>query len=89
AFCDIKKKYGSFDTWIWHFVEGRPIVNHWQDISEIPAQTELSDLVSNEMKKAGFSFVGSITVYAHLQAIGIINDHLISCFRHAEIANLR
>ena len=88
AFCTIQKKCGSFGAWIWHFVEGRPIVNHWQDISKIPAQTELSDLVSNEMKKAGFSFVGSITVYAHMQAIGIINDHLISCFRHAEIANL-
>ena len=89
AFCAIQKKYGSFDSWIWHFVEGHPIINHWQDISEIPVQTELSDLVSNEMKKAGFAYVGSITIYSHLQAIGIINDHLISCFRHAEIAGAK
>ncbi|MFZ5861047.1 MAG: DNA-3-methyladenine glycosylase I [Spirochaetota bacterium] len=88
AFLNIQERYGSFDAWIWRFVEGRPILNTWKDICELPARTPLSDLISNEMKKAGFAFVGSVTIYAHLQAIGIVNDHLVSCFRHEEIARL-
>ena len=88
AFLKIQECYGSFDAWIWHFVDGRPMLNTWKDITELPVRTPLSDSISNEMKKAGFAFVGPVTIYAHLQAIGIVNDHLVSCFRHEEIARL-
>jgi len=88
AFLKIQERYGSFDAWIWHFVDGRPMLNTWKDITELPVRTPLSDSISNEMKKAGFAFVGPVTIYAHLQAIGIVNDHLVSCFRHEEIARL-
>jgi DNA-3-methyladenine glycosylase I len=86
AFLAIQKQYGSFDTWIWSFTGGRPVINRWKAVSEIPTRTELSDMISAEMRKAGFVFVGSVTIYAHLQAIGIINDHLVSCFRHTQLA---
>jgi DNA-3-methyladenine glycosylase I len=88
AFLKIQERYGSFDAWIWHFVDGRPMLNTWKDITELPVRTPLSDSISNEMKKAGFAFVGPVTIYAHVQAIGIVNDHLVSCFRHEEIARL-
>jgi DNA-3-methyladenine glycosylase I len=88
VFLAIEERHGSFDSWIWGFTGGRPITNRWHSISEIPARTELSDLISGEMHEAGFAFVGSVTIYAHLQAIGIVNDHLVSCFRHDEIARL-
>lgn len=86
AFLAIQAQYGSFDSWIWSFTNGQPVTNRWETITEIPARTELSDLISAEMKKAGFAFVGSVTIYAHLQAIGIVNDHLVSCFRHTQLA---
>ncbi|MEN6296797.1 MAG: DNA-3-methyladenine glycosylase I [Rectinema sp.] len=88
TFLAIQEHYSSFDDWIWHFTEGWPVTNNWHNVSEIPVRTELSDLISSEMRKAGFAFVGSVTIYAHLQAIGIVNDHLVSCFRHAEIAGV-
>jgi len=86
AFLAIQQQYGSFDTWIWSFTGGKPVTNHWETVSEIPTRTELSDTISAEMRKAGFVFVGSVTIYAHLQAIGIVNDHLVSCFRHSQLA---
>ncbi len=86
AFLAIQAQYGSFDSWIWSFTDGQPVINRWETIAEIPTRTELSDLISAEMKKAGFAFVGSVTIYAHLQAIGIVNDHLVSCFRHTQLA---
>ena len=86
AFLAIQAQYGSFDSWIWSFTNGQPVINRWETIAEIPTHTELSDLISAEMKKAGFAFVGSVTIYAHLQAIGIVNDHLVSCFRHTQLA---
>jgi len=86
AFLTIQQQYGSFDTWIWSFTGGKPVTNHWETVSEIPTRTELSDTISAEMRKAGFVFVGSVTIYAHLQAIGIVNDHLVSCFRHSQLA---
>ncbi len=86
AFLAIQAQYGSFDSWIWSFTNGQPVINRWETIAEIPTRTELSDLISAEMKKAGFAFVGSVTIYAHLQAIGIVNDHLVSCFRHTQLA---
>jgi DNA-3-methyladenine glycosylase I len=85
AFLDIRDEYGSFDAWLWDFVDGKPVHGHRRTLSDLPATTELSDRVSAEMKKRGFAFVGSTTIYAHLQAIGIVNDHLESCFRWKEL----
>src|SRR5699024_1551 len=87
-FIEIQNEFGSFDTYIWSFVDGRPIQNNWQSLDEVPATTPLSDRFSKDLKKRGFKFVGSTTMYAHLQATGAVNDHLTSCFRHAEIAAL-
>jgi DNA-3-methyladenine glycosylase I len=84
-FLKIQDEFGSFDNYIWKFVNYRPIVNSWQDISQLPASSELSDIVSKDLKKRGFKFLGTITVYSHLQAIGIINDHLMSCFRYKQL----
>jgi len=82
CFIEIKKEFGSFDKYIWAFVNNNPVVNNWHDISEVPATSELSDKVSKDLKSRGFKFLGTTTVYAHLQATGIINDHLISCFKN-------
>ncbi|KOA20200.1 DNA-3-methyladenine glycosylase 1 [Clostridium homopropionicum DSM 5847] len=82
GFLNIQKEFGSFDKYIWGFVNNEPIVNHWHDISEVPATSEISDKVSKDLKSRGFKFLGSTIIYAHLQATGVINDHLISCFKH-------
>ena len=84
-FLDIKKEFGSFCNYIWDFVDGRPIINKWLDLSEIPAKTELSEAISKDLKSRGFKFLGPTTVYAHMQAAGIVNDHVTSCFRYNEI----
>ena len=86
AFLEIREERGSFDAWLWDFVDGRPIDGKRRSSSDVPATTALSDKVAKEMKIRGFSFVGSTTIYAHLQAIGLVNDHLLSCFRHEEVA---
>ncbi|MBT5420501.1 MAG: DNA-3-methyladenine glycosylase I [Candidatus Cloacimonetes bacterium] len=83
-FIEIQKEFGSFCNYIWGFVDGKPLVNGWTDISKIPAKTELSDQLSKDMKKRGFKFLGSIILYSHLQATGLVNDHLKSCFRWME-----
>jgi DNA-3-methyladenine glycosylase I len=83
-FLEIQKEFGSFCNYIWGFTGGKPIVNHWTDISQIPAKTELSDKIYKDLKKRGFKFLGAITVYSHLQAAGIVNDHLKTCFRWKE-----
>lgn len=80
AFQQVQQEFGSFTNYIWGFVDGKPIVGHWKNHEEIPATTELSDRISNDLKKRGFKFVGSTIVYAHLQATGIVNDHVQSCF---------
>jgi len=82
AFRKVQDEFGTFDAWIWQFTDGKPVVNHWNALSEIPARTPLSDLISKELKKRGFTFVGSTICYAFMQAAGIVNDHLVSCFRH-------
>ncbi|MBN2324412.1 MAG: DNA-3-methyladenine glycosylase I [Spirochaetes bacterium] len=87
-FLEVQNEYGSFDAYIWGFVGGRPVINRWTDPTEIPATTPLSDRISNDLKKRGFTFVGSTIVYAHLQAVGIVNDHLLSCFRYRELTGL-
>ncbi len=83
-FLEVVKEFGSFDRYIWGFVNGEPIVNHWGKLSEIPAKTELSDKISADLKRRGFKFVGSTIVYAHMQATGMVNDHLIHCFCHPD-----
>ena len=88
-FLEVKKEFGSFDRYIWSFVDFIPVVNHFESLSEIPASSPLSDQISKDMKKRGFKFVGSTIIYAHLQATGMINDHLVSCFRHTEVGQLR
>lgn len=80
AFQQVQQEFGSFTNYIWGFVDGKPIVGHWKSHEEIPATTELSDRISKDLKKRGFKFVGSTIVYAHLQATGIVNDHVQSCF---------
>lgn len=83
-FLKIQEEFGSFDNYIWAFVDNKPLINHWEDISNVPATSDLSDTVSKDLKKRGFKFFGSTTTYAHLQATGIINDHITSCFRYSE-----
>jgi len=83
-FLDIQKEFGSFCNYLWGFVNGKPLVNNWTEISQIPAKTELSDRLSKDMKERGFKFLGSIILYSHLQATGLVNDHLKSCFRWKE-----
>ncbi len=83
CFLKIVDEFGSFDKYIWSFVNFQPIVNQWTKLSELPAKTELSDLISADLKKRGFKFVGSTVVYAHMQATGMVNDHLVHCFCHS------
>ena len=81
-FLEIQKEFGSFDHYIWQFVKGKPIVNHWKTKEEIPAETIESQNLSKDLKKRGFKFVGSTIMYAHMQATGLVNDHTTDCFRH-------
>lgn len=85
AFLEVSKEFGSFSKYIWGFVGVKPIVNGWKSLSEIPGETKLSLQISKDMKKRDFHFFGSKIVYAHLQAVGIVNDHIKSCFRFKEI----
>ena len=88
AFLKIQGEYGSFDNYIWSFTGGNPVVNHWKSLAEIPARTPLSDIISKDLKKRGFTFVGSTICYAFMEAAGIVNDHLVHCFRHPDNINL-
>ena len=85
AFLAVQKEFGSFDAYIWRFVDGRPVRNAWREISEIPARSAISDAMSKDLVSRGFRFVGSTICYAHMQATGMVNDHLTSCFRYAEL----
>lgn len=82
----VRRRYGSFSAWLWDFVDGEPIVNRWREPREVPVTTALSDRIAKALKQEGFRFLGSTTVYAHLQATGLVNDHLVGCFRHAALA---
>ena len=84
CFLRIQEQVGSFSNYLWDFVDGRPIVNSFNNMEDIPPHTALSDKISKELKKKGFQFIGSTIVYAHLQATGLVNDHLTSCFRYHE-----
>jgi len=85
AFLEVQAEYGSFSEYIWGFVEGAPIQNKWRTLAEIPAKTPLAETISKDLKKRGFRFVGPTIVYAHMQATGMVNDHLLDCFRYPEI----
>ena len=82
AFIKIQKEFGSFTDYIWGFIDGEPIQNNWNTISEIPTTSRASDIISKDLKKRGFSFVGSTIIYAYMQATGMINDHISNCYRH-------
>ncbi len=84
-FLEVENELGSFDAYIWRFVEGRPIKNAFESLKEIPAKTPLSDAISKDLKQRGFKFVGSTIVYAHMQATGMVNDHTVDCFRYDEV----
>ncbi|HEX5396291.1 MAG TPA: DNA-3-methyladenine glycosylase I [Candidatus Limnocylindria bacterium] len=88
AFLRLADEAGSFAGWLWGFVEGAPIQNGWHAANEVPAETDASRELSRELRRRGFSFVGPTIVYAYMQSAGLVNDHLLSCFRHAEVAAL-
>jgi DNA-3-methyladenine glycosylase I len=85
AFLKIQEEFGSFDSYCWGFVDGQPRLNRWKTMRQIPATSRESDAFSKDLKHRGFSFVGSTVVYAHMQAVGMVNDHLLDCFRYREI----
>ncbi|KZX55017.1 DNA-3-methyladenine glycosylase [Halioglobus sp. HI00S01] len=84
AFLETQAEFGTFANYMWNFVDGTPIQNHWKSMKQVPATTALSDVISKDMKKRGFTFVGSTIIYAHMQATGMVNDHTVDCFRHKE-----
>ncbi|HEY6969667.1 MAG TPA: DNA-3-methyladenine glycosylase I [Candidatus Angelobacter sp.] len=86
AFLDVQKEFGSFDRYIWQFVDGEPVTNRWRSMDRLPAQTPESVRMSKDLLKRGFSFVGPTVCYAFMQAVGMVNDHLVSCFRYRQIA---
>jgi DNA-3-methyladenine glycosylase I len=89
AFIEVQKEFGSFDRYSWGFVGGKPIRNRWRTLSEVPARTAESDAMSADLRRRGFRFVGSTICYAHMQATGMVNDHLVTCRRHAELARMQ
>ena len=88
AFLKIQQEEGSFSDYMWGFVDGKPIQNTWKSMADVPATSPLSDAISKDMKKRGFTFVGSTILYAHMQACGLVNDHTLDCFRHKECKRL-
>ncbi|MES1994098.1 MAG: DNA-3-methyladenine glycosylase I [Pseudomonadota bacterium] len=89
AFLAVQEAFGSFDRYIWDFVDGRPIINHFERLDQVPAVTPLAETLSRDLKRRGFRFVGPTIVYAHMQATGMVNDHLVDCPRHAVCAALQ
>ncbi len=85
AFLEVQSEFGYFDRYIWGFVDGQPIINHFQTMAEVPAETDLSRTISKDLKRRGFRFVGPVIVYSHMQATGMVNDHLVDCFRWKEV----
>lgn len=85
CFLDVQKEVGAFDHYIWSFVNHQPIVNQWESLDEVPTSTEISGQMSKDLKKRGFKFVGTTICYAYMQAVGLVNDHLVSCFRYREV----
>ncbi len=87
-FLEVQAEFGTFDAYIWQFVDGEPIQNKRRRLKDLPATTRKSDLLSKDLKRRGFKFVGSTIVYAHMQAVGMVNDHQVTCFRHKECARM-
>jgi len=87
-FLGVQEEFGSFDDYCWRFVDGRPRQNRWKSIKQIPATSPESDAFSKDLKQRGFGFVGSTVIYAHMQAVGMVNDHLVECFRYREVRGL-
>ncbi|MDD4569258.1 MAG: DNA-3-methyladenine glycosylase I [Tepidanaerobacteraceae bacterium] len=87
-FIEIQKEFGSFNKYIWKFVDYKPIVNAWKNESDIPAKTKLSEMISKDLKTRGFEFIGPVIIYSHLQATGLVNDHIIDCFRYNQIREI-
>jgi len=85
AFLKVQKEFGSFDKYIWHFVHGKPVVNQWNTLKDLPASTPLSDAMSKDLKRRGFRFIGTTICYAFMQAVGMVNDHTKECFRYREL----
>ena len=85
VFMEVQQEFGSFSNYIWKFTNQKPIKNKWKNLKSIPATTDLSDVVSKDLKKRGFKFVGSTVIYAHMQATGMVNDHVTDCFRYNEV----
>ena len=88
AFLAVQKEYGSFDTYLWRFVEGKPVVNEWRTMAHVPARTDQSEALSKALRRRGFRFVGSTICYAMMQAVGLVNDHLVTCPRHSQLSRL-
>ena len=86
SFLKVREEFGNFDAYLWRFVDGRPIINDRKSMKEVPARTEISDAMSKDLLKRGFKFAGSTICYAHMQAIGMVNDHLVTCFRHKQLS---
>lgn len=89
AFLEVQEEFGSFDAYVWNFVDGTPIQNRWRQMADVPAETPLSQALSKDLKRRGFRFVGSTICYAFMQAVGMVNDHLVSCFRHEQVRSCR
>lgn len=89
AFLEVQEEFESFDAYLWQFVDGKPIQNKWKTMKQVPATSNESDALSKDLKRRGFKFVGSTIIYAHMQAVGMVNDHTIDCFRHKQCAKLR
>ncbi len=89
AFLDVQKEFGSFDSYIWQFTGGKPLENRWKTMSNVPASSTESDAMSRDLKKRGFRFVGSTICYAFMQAVGMVNDHILTCWRHAPLTKKR
>jgi len=89
AFREVQREFGSFDAYAWSFVGGSPRQNQWKSVREVPVTTRESDALSQDLRHRGFRFVGSTIVYAHMQAVGMVNDHLVDCYRHRDVRSLR
>ena len=88
AFLEVQEEFGSFSDYIWAFVDGSPVQNRWRSQKDVPATSAVSDALSRDLKRRGFKFVGSTIIYAHLQATGLLNDHVVGCYRRAECRSL-
>lgn len=88
-FIEVQKEFGSFSNYMWQFVAGKPVQNEWKSVESIPSKTKISEQISKDLKKRGFTFVGPTIIYAHMQATGMVNDHTTDCFRHNQVSKVQ